>query len=43
MPGGASIEVFSMLTDTRRHTVTLRRVYDASEPADDPRIGPAGP
>jgi hypothetical protein len=33
MPGGGSIEVFSMLTDTRRHTVTLRRVYDAAEPA----------
>jgi hypothetical protein len=43
MPGGASIEVFSMLTDTRRHTVTLRRVYDAAEPAADSRPGPAGP
>jgi len=34
MPGGRRIEVFSMLTDPRRHTVTLRRVYDAAESSE---------
>jgi hypothetical protein len=39
MPGTRKIEVYSMLSDKNRHTVTLRRVYDAVEPSPSPPPG----
>jgi hypothetical protein len=36
MPGVRKIEVFSMLSDRKHHTITLRRVYDAAEASPEP-------